>query len=162
MKAGRAGLRRRATLAWLGAAGVAWVAAGCTNPRMAPLNLAEPGWRLRESEAVWRPAQDAPELMGELLVAHHDDGRRWIQFSKQGLPWITARQGGGAWRIESPLRRRGAGGRGRPPGRVPWFLLDDLPPSDPPGHSPWRLQRWASGWRLSNEATGEAIEGSNP
>lgn len=145
---------------------VAWAGAGCAVPVMAPLDIAEPGWRVRETEVVWRPSAKAPELMGELIVAHHVDGRRWVQFGKQGLPWLTARRDPLGWTLETTMRRGVTGGRGHPPARVPWFLVDDLPPSRPTGMSPWHLQTMGTGpgaaWKLANAATGEFVEGTVP
>lgn len=152
--------------AWLAAAVAAWAGAGCAVPVMAPLDLAEPGWRVREAEVVWRPSAKAPELLGELSVARHVDGRHWVQFGKQGLPWLTARRGPSGWTLETSMRRGVSGGRGQPPARVPWFLLDDVPPSRPPAGSPWRLEASGpppgTGWRLVNESTGEVVEGNIP
>jgi hypothetical protein len=57
------------------AAGALALASGCAAPPLAPIDLAEPGWTVRVSAAVWHPPGNAPELAGELLVASHPDGR---------------------------------------------------------------------------------------
>jgi hypothetical protein len=137
----------------------ALVTAGClaTGPKLAPLNLSEPGWRLQETAAVWIPKTDGPQLVGELLVALHPDGRRWIQFSKQTMPVVSARQTPEAWEISSSLSNARHSGRGQPPARVLWLQLDGLPPGRVT--SPWSLENRADGsWRLSNPRTGESLD----
>ena len=136
---------------------------GCRTPDLPPVDLSGPGWQVRETDAVWRPGARAPEVAGELLLAVHPDGRRFVQFSKQGLPLVLARSGARGWRLESPLRPRAHGGRGRPTRRVPWFVLDDLPPTATPEDGPWRLERLPGGrWRLQHASTGEFLEGLDP
>ncbi len=142
---------------------VAGLAAGCAAPRLAPVDLAEPGWTIRESAAVWHPPGNAPELAGELLVASHPDGRRFVQFSKQSFPVVVATVAPAGWSIGSPLRKGPPfGGRGRPTDRVPWFQFRSLPPGTP--DSP----RWQSvgtpgqPWRLQATRGNEFVEGPAP
>src|SRR5213593_2130154 len=59
-----------------------------TAPPLAPANLSEPGWRIREGQAVWRPKIEAPEIAGELLVATHPNGQTFLQFTKTPLPLV--------------------------------------------------------------------------
>ena len=79
---------------------------------------------------------------------------------------VSATSGTSGWTLETSMRRGVSGGRGQPPARVPWFLLDDVPPSRPPAGSPWRLEVSGpppgTGWRLVNESTGEVVEGTVP
>ncbi len=136
---------------------------GCAAPRLAPADLSAPGWRVQEVPAVWRPRRDAPELIGELLVATHPGGDRLVQFSKQALPVVTAQVAEGGWVLSSPLRRGRFGGRRNPTDRVPWFRLSGLPPGAEAGSGRWRLTPLPDGaWRLSNDRTGESLEGVAP
>ena len=49
---------------------------GCqTVPTLPAVNLSEPGWSVRRGQAAWNPAKGETEIVGELLVATHDDGR---------------------------------------------------------------------------------------
>src|SRR2546422_5254946 len=57
-----------------------------TVPPLAPANLSEPGWTMREGQAVWRPKTEGPEIAGELLVAIHRTGETYLQFTKTPLP----------------------------------------------------------------------------
>jgi hypothetical protein len=142
--------------------GALLLGAGCAAPRLAPVDVSEPGWSLSETPAVWRPRRDAPELVGELIVAVHRDGRRLVQFHKQTVPVVTAQTAPEGWRLSSPLRPGAHGGTGRPTTRVPWFQIHRLPP-DPQVKNPWRLSAESHGaWRLSNPRTGEFVEGLAP
>ena len=145
---------------WL--AGPLCLLAGCAAPRLPPADFAQPGWRVQETQAVWRPRRDAPELVGELLVAVRDDGSRVVQFSKQSLPLVTARSATNGWRLTSPLRSGAYAGSPPPTDRVPWFQLDALPPHATTSPR-WDLTRTAEGgWTLSNPRTGEMLEAGAP
>jgi hypothetical protein len=137
------------------------LAAGCASSRpLPPVDLQAPGWTVQETAAVWKPRQEAPELLGELLVAHHPDGSRFVQFSKQGLPVVTAQLTPNFWQISSSLRKGRYGGRRPAPGQILWFRLESLPP-DSPWPTPWQLTRDPSGsWTLLQTRTGERLEGA--
>ena len=58
-----------------------WVLAvtGCrTVPPMAAWDLGAPGWTVNTVPAVWRPETGGPELVGELMVAQHSGGARFV------------------------------------------------------------------------------------
>jgi hypothetical protein len=141
--------------------GWVWLMAGCTTVPLPPADLAAPGWEIQETVALWRPSRDAPELAGELLVARRTDGSQFIQFSKQGLPLVTAQRDSSGWQLRSPLRPGVYGGRGRPTAQVPWFLLQpgfQLPPAPVPGG--WLGSIQTNGfWRLEHPGRGERLEG---
>ena len=158
---------RRSKRAQLGLTFLMTVAAAmltaCSGPRLAPVDLSAPGWRMQEVAAVWRPRREAPELAGELLLATHPSGERLVQFSKQALPLVTAQVATNGWAISSSLRAGRFGGRTRPTERVPWFQLTNLPPAAPRPASRWRLDTTAEGhWRLNDARTGETLEGMVP
>ncbi len=135
---------------------------GCVGPKLGPVDLREPGWVVRESQVVWRPRREAPELVGELMVAMNPDGRRFVQLSKQSLPLITAQESVLGWNLSSTLRRGRFGGPLPPTDRVPWFQFSAIPPT-PPTSSRWKLERHTNGWwRLSNFKTGELVEAGIP
>ena len=135
---------------------------GCASRPIPPVNLAEDGWQVRESTIVWRPRRKAPELLGELLIAHHPDGRRLVQLSKQSLPLVTAQSDTNGWMITSTLRSGRFGGTLPATDRVPWFLLESLPPH-PPQSSRWQVETLTNGfWHLGNSRTGEYVEGPTP
>lgn len=133
--------------------------AGCsTAPTFPPVDLSDAGWKVRELPAVWRPRRGAPELTGELLVAVNG-GSRLVQFSKQGLPVLTAQTSTNGWRVSSALQAGSHTGRLPAPRQVLWFLIDNSPPQAAVP-SPWRLEDPApgGGWTLSNPRTGESLE----
>lgn len=136
---------------------------GCRTRPMTAWDLSQPGWNVREVPAAWRPEASAPELTGELLVAQHRDGARFIQFSKQGVPVVTARSDAAGWELNSAFRKGGYRYPGRPPGRLVWFHVDGLPPSQPPPGSGWALTVDAEGgWILDDPGRGERLEAAAP
>ncbi|HAB15737.1 MAG TPA: hypothetical protein PLX89_21815 [Verrucomicrobiota bacterium] len=133
--------------------------AGCaTRTHLAPVDLAAPGWSVTETAAAWRPRTGAPEFVGELTVAKHSAGSCWVQFSKQGLPVVTAQLATNGWQISSALRAGVFLGR-LPPPRALWFQIDGAPPLRPP-QPPWHLATNSGNWRLTNDRTGESLEGA--
>lgn len=139
--------------------GILSMGTGCsTAPTFPTVDLSEAGWKVRELPAVWRPRQGAPELTGELLLAING-GSRLVQFSKQGLPILTAQMSTNGWRVSSALQAGSHTGRLPPPRQVLWFLIDNSPPQGAVP-SPWRLEDRGpgGGWTLSNPRTGESLE----
>jgi len=126
---------------------------------LAAVNLKEPGWTVREGQAVWRARRDAPEVAGEILVATHPDGWAVVQFTKTPFPFVIVQTEPDAWQIEMPARNKRYSGHGHPPARVVWFQL----PSILSGVSPakgWFWQAPNDGhWRLENISSGELLEG---
>jgi len=137
-------------------------ATGCQTVHLPAFAIEQAGWIRRETAAIWRPSAVSPELVGELLIARHPDGSRFVQFSKQGLPLVTARATTHAWEISSSLQSGTYAGRLRgtePPDRVPWFHCANLPPTPPP-KSRWKVATKPDGsWHLINPSTGESVEG---
>jgi hypothetical protein len=124
----------------------------------APINLAEPGWAVREGQAVWRPNHHAAEIAGELLVAVHRDGRGFVQFTKTPFPFAVAQNTRDAWRIEFPMENKSFSGRGNPPARLIWLHL----PACLEGRSlpkAWRYERETADrlW-LHNPSRGESLD----
>lgn len=157
--------RRPRGSAWLLILLLLLLAAGCASSRpLPPVDFQAPGWTVQESAAVWKPRREAPDLLGELMVAHHPDGSRFVQFSKQGLPIVTAQLTPDAWQITSSLRKGRYGGRRPAPSQVLWFRLESLPPtptSTSNWRAPWELIPDPSGsWTITQTRTGERLEGA--
>src|SRR3989442_1149973 len=92
--------------------------AGCRAvPLLPSVDLAAPGWTVREGQAVWRARREAPEIAGEILMAANPDGRALVQFTKTPFPFVIARTAMDAWQIEMPTQNKRYSGRGQPPAR---------------------------------------------
>lgn len=101
------------------------ICAGCRSlPASGPVDFSEPGWIIRQGQAVWYPKPKA-DIAGELLVAMHPDGRSVVQFSKPPLPFVEAQRGTNSWRIRFFAQNKEYAGRGSPPGRIGWLQLPD-------------------------------------
>ncbi|MHC1768722.1 MAG: hypothetical protein AB9869_31315 [Verrucomicrobiia bacterium] len=152
-------------LNWWGIQVLFWlcvvVASGCATPRPdLRADLSAPGWRVREGQAVWRPAKAKPDLAGELLVASHPSGQSFVQFAKPPFQLVTAHQTGERWQITFGANNRTFSGRGKPPPRFIWLHLAARLDSGQRPPSGWRFQSEAAGqWRFENHATGETLEG---
>jgi hypothetical protein len=138
----------------------AWLAlAGCQSlPPDTPINLAEPGWSVRQGQALWRRGVGDEGLAGELVVATHPDGRALVQFLKTPVVLVTARTAAGHWRLEVPPEYR-LEGYGAPPSRAIWLhVAKFLAGGRPPGRWAWE-RRADDSWWLENRVTGERLEG---
>jgi hypothetical protein len=130
-----------------------------TLPPLPPVDLAEPGWKLRQGQAVWRTERDAPEVAGEILFATHPAGGTMLQLTKNPLPFVTVQTRGEAWEIEIVPKRRRFAGTGIPTKRLLWVHLaralnGGTIPED------LRFQKAdANGFALENLRTGESITG---
>ena len=135
-------------------------AAGCRLlPTLPPANLSEPGWHIREGQAVWRMKRDAPEIAGEVLLAINADGRAFVQFTKTPFPFLIGQSTTNRWQVELPTQNRRYSGPGKPPTRLIWLYLPRMLAGNPPPKN-WSWQQLeASRWRLENAKTGELIEG---
>jgi hypothetical protein len=133
---------------------------GCqTAHPFPPVNLAEGNWITHEGQAVWRQRTAAPEIAGEIIVATHPDGSSFVQFTKTPLPLVVAQSTSNSWQIHIVPVDKTYSGRGAPPSRLVWLHLPRcLAGLPPPRHWQWQpLEN--HGWRLSNERTGELLEG---
>ena len=132
--------------------------AGCrTAPSVPPVNLSEPGWGLRQGQALWRSKKDAPEIAGEVILATNTTGRAFIQFLKNPLPLVTAQISPQGWQIEFIPEKRHFGGRGTPPRQLLWLhLLRALEQTRlPSGVEFGKIPE--GGVRIDNKGTGESI-----
>jgi hypothetical protein len=96
---------------------------GCATPApFGQVDLSLPGWKTRNGQALWRPGRDKPEIVGDLVVARHEDGRAYLQFSK-ALPIVSARVSAQGWEAEFPPQNKRYAARGKPPRRIVWLQL---------------------------------------
>jgi hypothetical protein len=133
---------------------------GCRNvPLLKPLDLSEPGWTLRQGQALWIPRDGAGELAGELLIATHPNGGGFVQFSKTPLPLVVAQITSNTWRIQFVAENQTFSGRGQPPTRFLWLHLAPCLLGRP-AVKPVRYQNESGGaLSLTNLVTGESIRG---
>ena len=130
-----------------------------TVPPLGPANLQAPGWTVRQGQAVWQRPHGASEIAGEILLGTREDGRSFVQFSKNGFPLVIAQNQANGWQVELPVQNKRYSGRGLPPARL---LILYLPralagQSLPKG---WSWNTMANGgWRLENHRIGESLEG---
>src|SRR5512133_1065960 len=139
---------------------VAMTFPGCAllRPKIAPANLEEPGWTIREGQAVWRPAGRDLELAGDLLLASRPDGNAFVQFTKSPFPLLVAQSTTNKWAVSIPAENKHYGGKGRPPKRVIWLYLPGIIAGKAPPKG-WTWRQDDKGWRLENHLTGETLEG---
>lgn len=135
------------------------ILAGCSTPELPPVENTGPGWMTRHGQAVWHPRPRASELAGELLLVMHRQGDFVLGFSKPPMDLILARRSGATWRIDFPPEKRHFGGEGKATVRMLWLHLPAAL-GGKPLPEPLRFEEDASGgWCLSNQNTGETIEG---
>lgn len=133
---------------------------GCSALQpLPPVDLAAPGWKTRQGEAVWRSGTSAPEITGELLVAINPDGSSLVQFTKTPIPFVTAQCTSNEWQTHFVAANRTYRGRGSPPTQLIWFYLPRCLDGAPlPKPFSWQLLP-DNQWRLENRKTGEMLQG---
>ena len=141
------------------AAALTLFVSGCRLAPVAPVNLQEGGWKLREGQAVWKRNKDAPEIAGDVMLATRRDGSTFVQFTKTPFPMIIAQTTTNRWQIEIPMQNKRYSGPGSPPKRLIWAYLPGLLAGEPPpkGWS-WNILP-DNGWRLENFRSGEMLQG---
>jgi hypothetical protein len=134
-------------------------AVGCRTVRPLPqFDLSEPGWIIRNGQAIWHVSQGETEVAGEVIVATGTNGRSFVQFSKVPFPLVIARASSRQWEVEFPPQNKHYSGRGAPPLRLIWLWLPRVLSGEPPPKT-WSWRNDDSGWRLENLSNGEFIEG---
>lgn len=135
------------------------LAAGCRTAGTLPrANLKEPGWTVRQGQAVWTHKRGGEGIAGDIIVATRPDGQAFVQFSKGLFPVFVGQLTARAWSISIPPQNLRYSGHGQPPKRVLLLylprVLSGLPP---PRH--WTWQRVGEGgWKLENQSSGESLE----
>jgi hypothetical protein len=121
------------------------------------VNLSEPGWTIRQGQAVWRTGKNSPEIAGELLLATSTDGSTFVQFTKTPFPFAIAQTTSNRWQIEFPPQNKRYAAPGKPPARIVWFQLSNALTGKPVAKG-WTWQNSDSNWQLKN-SSGESLEG---
>jgi len=130
-----------------------------TTPRLPPADFSQPGWKVRQAQAVWTPKRGGPEIAGEVIIASQGDKRAFVQFSKTPFPILVAQTAPERWEMTFIPEQRTFSGGGRPWPRFSWLYLA---PALRGETLPDKLIFHAvgnEGWRLENRSTGEVIEG---
>jgi hypothetical protein len=132
---------------------------GCRTPvPFPPVNLKEPGWTVRNGEAVWRRERGGDGIAGEFLAATRADGRAFVQLSKDAFPLAVGQTSPSAWTIEFPLQNKHYSGRGQAPSRIILLQLPQvLAGAAPTKDISWEPRKEGGG-RLQNHSTGESLE----
>src|SRR5690348_11743636 len=95
---------------------------GClTLPPLPKADLSQPGWNIRQGEAVWKPDRKSPEIAGEILLATRADGSSFVQFIKTPFPFAITQTTSNKWQAEFPPENKRFTAPGKPPGRIIWF-----------------------------------------
>ncbi len=132
---------------------------GCRTAAPLPkADLSAPGWKTFQGQAIWRAKKDAPEIVGEILLATNTNGRAFVQFTKTPFPFVIAQTTTNAWQIESPTQNRSYSGHGSPPDRVIWFQLPRALANQPLPKR-WRWKNDGANWQLENPSSGERLNG---
>jgi hypothetical protein len=133
---------------------------GCRalGPSLPRANLQEPGWTVREGQAVWHLPQSTVELAGEVLVATRADGRAFVQFTKTPFPLVSGQTTRKLWEVDFPPEQRHYFGWGTPPERIIWLYLPRALTTRPlPKNWSWHEDK--NGWKLENRTKKEFLEG---
>jgi hypothetical protein len=131
---------------------------GCLTMQPLPkADLSQPGWTIRQGQAVWKPGKKSPEIAGELILATRPDGSTFAQFTKTPFPFIIAQTTTNGWQIEIPPQNRRYSSSGKPPARIVWFQLANALTGKPLAKG-WTWHTSDSNWDLKN-VSGESLEG---
>ena len=130
-----------------------------TLPPLPQADFKEPGWTVREGQAIWTQPHHKAEIAGELLVATRAQGSGlFVQFSKNPFTLFVGRVAGNQWEVELPPQHRRYSGKGEPPRQLIWLYLPRVLEGQPPAQN-WVWHQDTNGWRLENQATKESVEG---
>jgi hypothetical protein len=131
---------------------------GClTLPPLPKADLSQPGWNLRQGEAVWKPDRKAPEIAGELLLATRLDGSSFVQFMKTPFPFAITQTTSNKWQAEFPPQNLRFTAPGKPPVRIIWFQLVNALTGKPLAKG-WTWHDSGTNWQLKS-SSGESLEG---
>lgn len=126
------------------------------------MDLSEPGWTIRQGQAVWKPRRGAEGVAGDLLVAMHWNGRNVVQFTKPPLPFVAARSDTNSWQVQYVAQNKTYSGRGQPPERILWLQLPVNLSTflSARKDTDWSISRDRGGsWQFTNEVSGESLDG---
>lgn len=144
--------------AWILSVLLSLFCAGCATVTLPPVNLKQPGWTVRQGQAIWRRQRGGEGIAGDILVATRPDGRAFVQFSKTPFPLVVAQSTPKAWTVDFPPENKHYSGRGRPPKRIIFLQLPGVLSGQPPLRN-WSWRKLADGgWRLENNVSGESLD----
>jgi hypothetical protein len=131
----------------------------CTFSKFSIIDTSQPGWKVQQGEAIWKPGKNYSELTGEIVLAWHEDGRSSVRFSKASFPIVAAQCTATNWVIEFSSQKLRFGGMGKPSSRFGWLQLPGaLHQKTLPSN--WHFEEKVNGgWRLENQNSGEILEG---
>ncbi|HEX7861655.1 MAG TPA: hypothetical protein VF773_15065 [Verrucomicrobiae bacterium] len=131
---------------------------GCVSNRpLPPFDTSAPGWSVRQGQALWRPDEDKPEIVGDVVLSTHPDAGTFVQFSKT-VPILSARLAPSAWEFNAIAQQKVYSGRGSPPDRIAW-LQALLVLEGAEAASRWTVARPSDKYLLlENSHTGERLE----
>jgi hypothetical protein len=131
----------------------------CASRRFEAIDLSQPGWKVQQGEATWKPGKKHSEFTGEIVVASREDGRSFVQFATVAFPIVTAQCAASHWQIEFPSRKLRFGGAGKPSSRFGWLQLSQALRHERLAEQ-WHFEQGSDGrWRLENRESGECLEG---
>jgi len=135
---------------------------GCSSlPPQPAMNLSEPGWVVREGQAVWKSKPDAEGISGRLLVAMHWNGCAVVQFNTTNGPVVSAQSTTNAWQVQFAEQNKLSSGRGKVPERSVWLQLPGGLLGNSAEETDWIMTRERGvPWSFKNDLTGESLEGS--
>jgi len=136
------------------------VITGCftLSQPLPPVNLSDPGWNMRQGQAIWTLPHSGHDIAGDVIVATGPEARSFVQFSKSPFPFVIGQTTSNRWQVEFPPQNKRYSGPGTPPKRLMWLYLPRvLSGRSPPAH--WSWTNSLDNWVLENQDTGEKIEG---
>lgn len=135
---------------------------GCsTLPPQPAMNLAEPGWVIREGQVAWKASANSAEVRGQLLVALHADGRNVVQFNAASGERVDAQSSTNSWQAQLPGQQTAVTGRGKPPQKIIWLQLPEGLLGNSAEETDWMMSRErGKPWRFYHDVTGESLEGT--
>lgn len=130
-------------------------------PPQPAMNFSEPGWVVREGQAVWKSQPGAQGISGSLLVAMHWNGRSVVQFTTTNGLLVSAQSTSNTWQVQFAAQGKFSGGRGKAPERSVWLQLPEGLLGNSAEETDWIMTRERGGlWSFKNDLTGETLEGS--
>lgn len=145
-------------LIWIVHVFLIFLFSACTS-KLTPLqmDLEAPGWNIRTGQAVWNTKSNKKPVIGDIVLAQHESGDAWINFSKSSLPVFSAQVSDNRWWIDMVVQNKQWSGRGKPPRRFAWFkVIDTVFKNQIP--KDWSVVKpSAEEWLISNQRTDESI-----
>jgi len=137
--------------------GICLTLMACAQQPMPTINLQTEGWQLWFGQALWQPPKDRPRVAGDILLALHSNGDRFIELTKTPVVIFSAQTHGQQWSLSTIDRDRAVRGRGQPTERFVWFYLPQYLADKSALPSGWEVSDQGDMVDFSNPKTGETI-----